>query len=134
MRGSKTPPEVKEKVLASLTVTDNAEKTARETGVPITTVKDIRRKAQEKDDGFDEARRKQREEIIQRMWNIAAKGTKLMERKMDMISDDESGEALAATDMREISTPTATMIDKARLMEGQTTENIGVDLLKFEDF
>lgn len=129
-RGKKTPPEVVEKVIASLAVTDSTRQTARDTNVPESTVRGI---CKDNNDEFAQIRAEQRKEIIQRMWNIAAKGTKLMERKMDKISEDESGAALAAIDMREISTPTATMIDKALLMEGKPTEIIGGNL-NFGDF
>ena len=128
-RGKKTPPEVKEKVLASLAVTGNGLQTARDTNVPESTVRGT---CKENADEFAKLRAQKRQEIIDAAYEIAAQGTILMQKRMKQIAEND--EVLAATDLRELSTPTATMIDKARLMEGQTTENIGVDLLKFEDF
>lgn len=130
-RGKKTPPQVVENVLASLAETGNTRQTARDTGVPQRTVDDIQR---QNGDEFAQLRSKKRDEMIDKANEVAFKLLNLLGRKAEMISDDESGEALAATDMREISTPFGVVIDKARLMEGQTTENIGVDLLRFEDF
>lgn len=145
----RTPEEVMQ-VLSTFAVTDNLSETSRQTGIPITTVKDIvdRHRGQEE---FEKLRKEKREEFGQRASRIVFKGLTLLERRYDKALDNEDDLeglidlVMSAKDedmsykermdlakklgrlelntLSEITTSMGTLFDKMRLANGESTEN-----------
>lgn len=128
-----TDPQTLEKVRALLASGVGVNEVARQVGMSSAGVSGLKKRL-EQDKSFEQERADKKQEFIELAWQAAAKGIRIVNAKLDDI--EKSQELAAKTDMREISTAVGTMIDKARLAAGESTQNVNgtVSLLKFEDF
>lgn len=154
-RGKKTPPEVIYQVMASWSVTSSLKETSDETGVPVTTVKNIVDKHRD-DEEFVKLRNEKAVEFAQAATDIITKGLKLLERRFDRAIDHEEsldvliseiyatdkeelsqGEknrlvakirSLQLQDIKAITTAIGTLYDKRALTQGKSTGNVRVDI------
>lgn len=158
-RGKKTSPEVIYQIMASWAVTDNYKETARDLGIPFTTVKDIVSKNREKPE-FVRLRNEKMSEFSQKALEIIQKGLTLLNKRFDRalaseedldilideifatdkeeLSQDEKNRlinkirALQLYDIKAITTAIGTLYDKKALADGKPTERtefIGGDKL-----
>lgn len=151
MAKERTPQEVTQ-ILTTYAITDNLRETSRQTGIPLTTVKDIvdRHRGTE---AFEQLRTQKREEFSQRASRIVFKGLTLLERRYDKALDNEDEieelldivwnadedednisykekvalakklGRLELNNLSEITTSMGTLFDKMRLANGESTEN-----------
>lgn len=128
-----TDPQTLEKVRALLASGVGVNEVARQVGMSSAGVSGLKKRL-EQDKSFEQERADKKQEFIELAWQAAAKGIRIVNAKLDDI--EKSQELAAKTDMREISTAVGTMIDKARLAAGESTQNVNgtVSLLRFEDF
>lgn len=127
-----TDPQTMERVRALLASGVGVNEVARQVGMSSGGVSHLKKKLEE-DDSFKQLRADKKQEFIDKAWEAAAKGIRIVNTKLDAI--EKSPELAAETDMREISTAVGTMIDKARLAAGESTQIVGgnVKLMRFED-
>jgi len=128
-----TDPQTMEKVRALLASGVGVNEVARQVGMSSAGVSGLKKRL-EQDKSFEQERADKKQEFIELAWQAAAKGIRIVNAKLDDI--EKSQELAAKTDMREISTAVGTMIDKARLAAGESTQIVDgkVELLRFEDF
>ena len=161
-RGQKTSPEVVYQVMTSWLFTHNYSQTAREVGLPISTVTDIVNKHQD-DEEFVKLRDEKTKEFADKASIIIDKGLLLLNRRLnraieeeetldDLIdeiysTDDEDMSQQAKTaavnkikhmqlqNLKDITTAIGTLYDKRALSKGESTENtkITFDLPKGVD-
>lgn len=139
MRGQRTDKPTQEKIRALYASGLNPMAISHELKMPYSSVKSIvyRFKAEEPKNEDEktlaELRLEKQKEFINNAWESAMLGSQIVRQKLTMISSDT--EAMAATDMREITTSVGTMIDKARLASGEATQIIDgqVAVVRFED-
>lgn len=158
-RGKKTSPEVVYQIMTSWTITNNYKETARELGLPVSTVKDIADKNKDKPE-FVKLRNEKMDEFSARASEIIQKGLKLLNKRLDRaiaseedldllideifatdkeeLSQDEKNKlvnkirSLQLHDIRAITTAIGTLYDKKALADGKPTERteiIGDDKL-----
>lgn len=158
-RGKKTPPEVVYQVMTSWTVTNNYKETARDLGLPYTTVKSIVDNNKDKPE-FVKLRHEKMAEFSNRASEIIQKGLTLLNKRFDRaiaseedldilideiyatdkeeLSQDEKNRlvnkirALQLQDIKAITTAIGTLYDKKALTDGNPTERtelIGGDKL-----
>lgn len=127
-----TDPQTLEKVRALLASGVGVNEVARQVGMSSAGVSGLKKRL-EQDKSFEQERADKKQEFIELAWQAAAKGIRIVNAKLDDI--EKSQELAAKTDMREISTAVGTMIDKARLAAGESTQIVGgkVELMRFED-
>ena len=130
--GKPTDPQTMEKVRALLESNVGVNEVARQLNMSKSTVSGLKKKF-EADDSFVQIRTDKKQEFIEKAWEVAGKGIEIIKRRMEQISSDD--EAIASTDMREVTTAVGTMIDKARLTAGESTQIVGgkVEITRFED-
>ena len=142
-KGKQRTPEEVIQVLSSYAITDNLRETSRQTGIPLTTVKDMvdRNKGTKE---FEQLRAQKREDFSQRANRIVFKALTLLEKRydtalenmdelewlIDSVEDatDRASVAkqlskLQINNLSEITTSMGTLFDKMRLANGETTEN-----------
>ena len=127
-----TDPQTMEKVRALLASGVGVNEVARQVGMSSAGVSGLKKRL-EQDKSFEQERANKKLEFIDKAWEAAAKGIRIVNTKLEAI--EKSPELAAETDMREISTAVGTMIDKARLAAGESTQILGgkVELMRFED-
>lgn len=152
-RGKKTSPEVIFNIIASWTVTNNFKETARDLGLPVTTVKNIVDKNKDKPE-FVKLRNEKMNEFSFRASEIIQKGLTLLNKRLDRaisyeedldvlideiyetdkeeLSQDEKNKlvskirALQLQDIKAITTAIGTLYDKKALDDGKSTGNVSV--------
>jgi hypothetical protein len=108
-------PELKEKIKAHLSMSDNVRETARQFKVSPATVMKIR---DEKPDEFEQMRTDKKQELIDKLWdNIVA----AQELGFQMIAEAKQG--VRDIPLGQISTYLGTLYDKRALMQGESTNN-----------
>jgi DNA-binding transcriptional MerR regulator len=123
MRGKKRTPEDIYRVMASWAINNSYAETARELGMPLSTVKDIVEANKDKED-FVQLRKNKKEEFSRKASIIIDKALKRLEREID--SEDNS------IPVNHLTTVIGTLYDKKALAEGNPTsrtEIIGEDKL-----
>jgi lysyl-tRNA synthetase class I len=119
MRGKKTDNETIYKIMISMFSTNNAEETARLLEIPVTTVKDIYKKNENKPE-FVELRSKKTDQFIQKANEIIDKA---MERLLEELKDKEN-----RIPVNNLSTVIGTLVDKRNLAEGKATVNTEINI------
>jgi hypothetical protein len=108
-------PELKEKIKAHLSMSDNVRETARQFKVSPSTVMKIR---DEEPDEFEQMRTDKKQELIDKLWdNIVA----AQELGFQMIAEAKQG--VRDIPLGQISTYLGTLYDKRALMQGESTNN-----------
>lgn len=115
MRGKKTSPEDIYKVLTSYAVTQNLSETARLTGIPFGTVKNIVDRNRDTDT-FKEVQDQKQEEFSEKASEII---DMLLKRITDTVADDEKDIPL-----NHLTTAIGTLYDKRALSRGEMTQNV----------
>ena len=151
-RGQKTSPEVIYQVMTSWLFTGNYSQTAREVGLPISTVTDIVTKNKDSDK-FVKLREEKSKEFADKASVIIDKGLLLLNRRLNRAieeeetldelidkiysMDDEEMSQQAKTaavnkikhmqlqNLKDVTTAIGTLYDKRALAKGETTQNIG---------
>ena len=159
-KGKKYPPEIKEKAIALLTVNGNAAETARQLGIPESTVdtwlKKLRSGADDMADEFAELRAKKKQEFVRSAWKNIELATKILtkrlsraldeEEKVDSLLIDEVEElskeerktllrkvsALKVEDISKLSITLGTLYDKQALANEEPTAEVRIK--GFEDY
>ena len=116
MRGKKTSPEDIYKVLTSYAVTQNLSETARVTGIPFGTVKNIVDRNRDTDE-FKEVQDQKQEEFSEKASVII---DKLLERITNEVENDEK-----EIPLHHLTTAIGTLYDKRALSRGEMTQNVG---------
>ena len=114
-KGKKTAPEVIYKVMTSWSVTKNNNQTARELGIPESTVRKIVEDNKDKAE-FKELCEQKREEFSEKASVII---DMLLERITETVADNEKDIPL-----HHLTTAIGTLYDKRALSRGETTQNI----------
>ena len=121
-RGQKTSPEMIHRIVASWVTTNNYKQTARDLGIPVTTVKKIVDENKDKPE-FIELRRKQAEAFSDKASEIIMKGLTLLNRRLDRAIESEDDldiviDEIFATDREELSDrEKQTLISKIRALQ-----------------
>ena len=154
-RGKKTPPEVIYKIMTSWTVTNNYKETARDLDLSVSTVKDIVVKNKDKPE-FVKLRNEKMDEFSKNASEIIQKGLTLLNRRFDRALNCEEDldilideifstgkseltqnekdklvnkiRALQLQDIKAVTTAIGTLFDKKALADGNTTENVAVEI------
>ncbi len=154
-RGKKTSPETIYKIMTSWTITNNYKETARDLNLPVTTVKEIVAKNKDKSE-FVKLRNEKMNEFSVRASEIIQKGLTLLNKRLDRaitseedldiaideifatdkeeLSQDEKNKliskirALQLQDIKAITTAIGTLYDKKALADGNSTENVSVEI------
>lgn len=114
-RGKKTPPEVIYKVMTSYAITNNLSETARATGVPFGTVKNIVDNNKDKEE-FKRVQDEKRDEFAEKASVII---NKLLERITNEVDNEEKDIPL-----HHLTTAIGTLYDKRALSRGESTQNV----------
>ena len=138
-KGRRTDKPTEEKIRALYASGNNGRAISRELNMPYSTIKSIIYRLQDqKPKSADEKtlaqlRLENQKAFINGAWEAARKGMNIINAKLDAIATNE--EMAAAVDMREVSTSVGTMIDKARLASGESTQIVEgqVTITRFED-
>ena len=77
-RGKQTPPAIKEKCLSIVATTNDVSEASRQTGIPISTIRDW---AKENDE-FAKYRANKKQEFIDKSWEIINKAQKLIDSRV----------------------------------------------------
>lgn len=117
MQGKKNPPETIYAVMAVYAVTGSFAETARKLGVPESTVRDTVRKNKDKAE-YAELRAEIQSSFSQDAQRIISKAMARLEATID----DEDKDI----PINHLTTAIGTLIDKKRLIEGDSTENTAV--------
>lgn len=154
-RGKKTPPKVIYQIMTSWTMTNNYKETARELNLPVSTIKDIVDKNKDKPE-FVKLRNEKMHEFSSQASALIQKGLTLLNKRFDRaiaseedldllideiyatdkeeLSQDEKNRlvnkirALQLQDIKAITTAIGTLYDKKALADGNTTENVAVEI------
>lgn len=118
-RGKKTDNETIYKIMISMFSTNNAEETARLLNIPVTTVKDIYKKNENKPE-FVELRSKKTDKFIEKANEIIDKA---MERLLEELKDKEN-----RIPVNNLSTVIGTLVDKRNLAEGKATTSTDINI------
>lgn len=116
MRGKKTSPEDIYNVLTSYAITNNLSETARNTGVPFGTVKNIVDRNKDTDE-FKRVQDQKQEEFAEKSSRII---DMILERIEDAVLDDEK-----EIPLNHLTTAMGTLYDKRALSKGEMTQNFG---------
>lgn len=117
-RGKKTSPEMVYKIMTSWVLTNNYKETARDLGLPYSTVKDTVLKNKDKDE-FVKLRDEKRENFSQNADRIIDKAMKRLEREID---NDECD-----IPINHLTTVIGTLYDKKALSEGDATQRVKIE-------
>lgn len=154
-RGKKTSPETVYRIMTSWVITNNFKETARDLGIPVTTVKSIVDNNINKPE-FVKLRNEKMNEFSRSASEIIQKGLTLLNKRLDRaiaseedldvlideifatdkeeLSQDEKNKlvakikALQLQDIRAITTAIGTLYDKKALADGNATENVAVEV------
>lgn len=160
-RGQKYNDDIKEKVRALLSVNNNATLVAEELDLPESTVRTWRKEF-EKDDSFDELRRKKKEQFISDAWELIDVSKSILEKRLrraneaeeeldlmmeelakaDSITDSQRRalykklESIKIEDIGKLAVVLGTIYDKQALANKEATSIIdgSIAVKKFEDF
>ena len=160
-RGQKYNDDIKEKVRALLSVNNNATLVAEELDLPESTVRTWRKEF-EKDDSFDELRRKKKEQFISDAWGLIDVSKSILEKRLrraneaeeeldlmmeelakaDSITDSQRRalykklESIKIEDIGKLAVVLGTIYDKQALANKEATSIIdgSIAVKKFEDF
>ncbi|MGN0163531.1 MAG: hypothetical protein ACI4EA_08150 [Candidatus Ornithomonoglobus sp.] len=116
-RGKKTPPETIYSIMATQAVTGNARETARQLGLPPTTVRNIVNKC-ENDPEFVQLGAKKREEFSERAGRVIDKILDAIETKVDTCKDE--------LPLNQLATTLGILSDKKALAEGKPTTTVSI--------
>lgn len=151
MRGKKTDNETIYKIMISCFITNNCSETARQLGIPENTVNKIYNENKDKEE-FKKLWEQKTDEFVQKANRIINKSTKILERRLEVAEENQDEleelidkvwdfddmtykekENLAnkikkvqLNNLGELTTVIGTMIDKKRLIENKSTENVAV--------
>lgn len=154
-RGKKTSPETVYRIMTSWVITNNFKETARNLGIPVTTVKSIVDNNINKPE-FVKLRNEKMNEFSRSASEIIQKGLTLLNKRLDRaiaseedldvlideifatdkeeLSQDEKNKLVAKIkvlqlqDIRAITTAIGTLYDKKALADGNATENVAVEV------
>lgn len=118
-RGKKTPPEVIYQIMTSWVVTKNYKETAEILGIPLTTVKSIVEKNKDKPE-FVELRTKKVNEFSEKASKVIDKA---FDRLMKLLENDA-----VVIPANQLTTVIGTLFDKRALAEGDSTENVTIEI------
>lgn len=118
-RGKKTAPETIYKIMTSWAVTKNYKETADNLGIAVSTVKKIVDEHRN-DDKFEKLCKQKEREFSQRADAIINKALDRLERSID---DEEKD-----IPINHLTTAIGTLFDKKALSEGNSTENVKVEV------
>ena len=127
-----TDPQTFEKVRALLASGVGVNEVARQVGMSSGGVSGLKKRL-EQDKSFEQERADKKREFIELAWQAARTGIQIVNDKLGYIANDD--ELKRSTDMREITTSVGTMIDKARLAAGESTQIVdgNMKIVRFED-
>ncbi len=159
-KGRKYDEATKEKARALL-IANNVAFVARALKLPWSTVKtwqvEFEKEGVDGENSFVRLREKKKKEFVEDAWRIIGKGTRLLERRIDLASEDldkfvdsvlsnanmsadERREAirnialLKIEDIGKLSTAIGTLYDKQALANKEPTTIVEADLKRFEDY
>jgi len=120
-KGKKTDPEMIYKIMASFAVTNNYSQTAKDLGIPRTTVE---KKVKENEDNpeFVKLCQEKKADFVENATEVINLLTEATLKKVQKIL--KSPKALDKTKLTELTTSLGTMYDKRALASGESTENI----------
>ena len=127
-----TDPQTLEKVRALLASGVGVNEVARQVGMSSGGVSGLKKRL-EQDKSFEQERADKKREFIELAWQAARTVIQIVNDKLGYIANDD--ELKRSTDMREITTSVGTMIDKARLAAGESTQIVdgNMKIVRFED-
>lgn len=118
-RGPQLTEELKEQIRAHLVTNNNIRETARHFGVSPASVMKVR---DEKPDEYEQLRTDKRQQMINKIWDMLTDAADLGHT---MIKEARRGER--DIPLNQVSTFYGTMYDKMALMQGENTQNVGVN-------